>query len=43
MYRNQLPFLTPAECIEIVVKRYQRMDRKPVQSVTGGLFAHLEG
>jgi hypothetical protein len=24
MYRNKLPFLTPAECVELVVKRYQR-------------------
>lgn len=23
-YRKQLPFLTPAECVELVVKRYQR-------------------
>lgn len=29
-YRNQLPFLTPAECCEIVVKRYQRAARVPV-------------
>lgn len=29
-YKNDLPFLTPAECIELVVKRYQREDRKPM-------------
>lgn len=39
MYKNQLPFLTPAECVEIVVKRYQRQDRKPVDvSTTPDLF-----
>lgn len=27
-YRNDLPFLTPAECVEIVVKRYRREKRK---------------
>lgn len=26
-YLNQLPFLTPAECVELVVKRYRRTDR----------------
>lgn len=26
-YKTQLPFLTPAECIELVVKRYQRTKR----------------
>lgn len=26
-YRNQMPFLTPAECVELVVKRYQRWQR----------------
>lgn len=26
-YKNQLPFLTPAECVELVVKRYKRADR----------------
>jgi len=40
MYRNDLPFLTPAECVELVVKRYQRTRRKPVDpSVTPSLFA----
>lgn len=29
-YRNQLPHLTPAECVEIAVKRYQRVQRVPV-------------
>lgn len=39
MYKTQLPFLTPAECVEIVVKRYERTERKPVDpSVTGDLF-----
>jgi len=27
-YKTQLPFLTPAECVEIVVKRYQRERRR---------------
>jgi hypothetical protein len=27
-YKNKLPFLTPAECVELVVKRYQRWQRK---------------
>jgi hypothetical protein len=26
-YKNAMPFLTPAECVEIVVKRYQRWQR----------------
>lgn len=26
-YLNKMPFLTPAECVEIVVKRYQRWKR----------------
>jgi hypothetical protein len=26
-YKTQMPFLTPAECVEIVVKRYQRWSR----------------
>lgn len=40
MYKNQLPFLTTAECVELVVKRYQRERRRPVDaSVTGDLFA----
>lgn len=38
-YRKQLPFLTLAECVELVVKRYQRAERKPVDaSITPGLF-----
>lgn len=38
-YKNQLPFLTPAECVELVVKRYQRARRKPVDpAVALGLF-----
>lgn len=39
-YKNELPFLTPAECVELVVKRYQREKRKPVDaSYTGDMFA----
>jgi hypothetical protein len=39
-YKNALPFLTPAECVALVVKRYQRERRRPVDaSVTGDLFA----
>lgn len=26
-YKNAFPFLTPAECVELVVKRYQRWER----------------
>ena len=26
-YKNTLPFLTPVECVELVVKRYQRWQR----------------
>lgn len=26
-YKNAMPFLTPAECVELVVKRYQRWQR----------------
>jgi hypothetical protein len=38
-YRKALPFLTLAECVELVVKRYQRRERVPVDaSVTPGLF-----
>lgn len=33
-YRLDLPFLTLAECVEIVVKRYQRTRRKPVDPAT---------
>jgi hypothetical protein len=44
MYKNSLPFLTPAECVALVVKRYQRQDRRPVDtSVTGDLFAECDG
>jgi hypothetical protein len=40
MYKNQLPFLTPAECVGLVVKRYQRQERKvkTFAPVTGSLF-----
>lgn len=39
-YKNALPFLTPAECVEIVVKRYQREHRRPADTATtGDLFA----
>lgn len=38
-YKNAMPFLTPAECIELVVKRYQRAERVPVSQVTE--TAHL--
>lgn len=42
-YKNQLPFLTPAECVEIVIKRYQRERLKPVDaSTTGDLFAEVQ-
>lgn len=38
-YKNLLPFLTPAECVELVVKRYQRADRLPaVPTLSAGLF-----
>lgn len=41
-YRNDLPFLTPAECVELVVKRYQRERRKVVKvSRESDLFAEL--
>jgi hypothetical protein len=39
MYRNQMPFLTPAECVEIVVKRYQRSSRKITAEPQAGLFS----
>ena len=43
-YRNQLPFLTPAECVELVVKRYRRFKRVPTDpSTTASLFDVLEG
>lgn len=42
-YRKSLPFLTQAECVELVVKRYQRHVRKPVDpSVTNDLFSGVE-
>ena len=53
-YKNAMPFLTPAECVELVVKRYQRERRKPVDPATtpdireryqhafGSLLAHRE-
>lgn len=30
-YKNQLPFLTVAECVEIVVKRYERTAKTPIR------------
>lgn len=37
--KNALPFLTPAECVEIIVKRYQREPRR--RKVDGkNLFTH---
>jgi hypothetical protein len=34
--------LTPAECVQIIVKRYQRMKRKPVDaSITRDLFSEV--
>jgi hypothetical protein len=42
-YRNQLPFLTPAECVELVVKRYRRERRKVVDtSVAASMFDGLD-
>lgn len=42
-YRKALPFLTLAECVELVVKRYQRRERVPVDaSTTADLFAGVE-
>lgn len=38
MYRRDLPFLTYGECLGIVVKRYQRWDRKIIDDDQGGLF-----
>lgn len=29
-YKNQMEFLTPAECVELVVKRYKRMNKLPL-------------
>jgi hypothetical protein len=38
-YRKAMPFLTLAECVELVVKRYRRVERRPVDpSVTPSLF-----
>lgn len=43
-YKNAMPFLTPAECVELVVKRYQRERRKPVDpAMTPDLFAGVAG
>lgn len=43
-YKNAMPFLTPAECVELVVKRYQRERRKPVDpATTPDLFAGVAG
>lgn len=42
-YQNQLPFLTPAECVDLVVKRYTRWNRKVKDlSVDSGLFDEIE-
>ena len=42
-YRKQLPFLTLAECVELVVKRYRRAARRPVDpSTTKDLFSEVE-
>lgn len=42
-YHKQLPFLTLAECVELVVKRYKRAVRRPVDpSVTKDLFSGVE-
>jgi hypothetical protein len=42
-YRKAFPFLTLAECVELVVKRYQRAERKPVDpAVTPDLFTGVE-
>jgi hypothetical protein len=41
-YKTRMPFLTLAECVEIVVKRYRRAVRKPAAAEvteTGDLFA----
>jgi hypothetical protein len=39
-YRKSMPFLTLAECVELVVKRYQRFDRVPVDvSESPSLFS----
>jgi hypothetical protein len=42
-YRNAMPFLTPAECVELVVKRYQRWDRVVVDPAAEppGLFSDV--
>lgn len=43
LYKTQMPFLTPAEAVEIVVKRYQRERRKPVDAAgAADLFAGLD-
>lgn len=34
-YKTRMPFLTPAECVELVVKRYQRIRRTPTVTVDG--------
>jgi len=39
-YKKSLPFLTPAECIELMIKRYQRARRKPAKTAaTTNLFS----
>jgi len=41
-YKNKLDFLSPAECIELVVKRYQRAKRKPTKTTaTTDLFSEV--
>lgn len=42
-YKNAMPFLTPAECVELVVKRYKRWQRIITDGDrTGDLFANVE-
>lgn len=38
MYRRDFPFLTYGECLDLVVKRYRRWERK-IEDVEGGLFS----
>lgn len=38
-YRKDLPWLTPAECVELVVKRYQRANRMRRAPSTQGALA----
>jgi len=42
-YRKEFPFLTLAECVELVVKRYQRIQRKPIDtSIVKNLFSEID-